>query len=131
MNKKLIFLFAFIPFLGFSWTKILKENGGFFGYKTVSYSVTGPNSILACSDPGKTNCSISNAIIQTDTIGNIISDDLINEIDNAITDKLSQENLEGSFTYLSYFIKFQYNIEQNKLEYIIYTLAEANELGIN
>ncbi len=131
MKKILIITFAFLPFLGLSWEKILKENGGFFGYKRITYHEAGPNSTLACADPGRTSCSKANALVSSTSGGSGISDDIIQAVDRIIEDKIRNENLEGSFVYSSYFVKYQFNVEQNKLEFIIYTELEAHELGLN
>jgi hypothetical protein len=117
-------------FAGFSWTKIERYNGGFFGYKTVAESTSGPNSILACSDPGKLKCKGAGLGVVLDENGVVMPIDDYTPIEDEVMARLTRENTSGSFHYGSeLYVKYSYDIDSDHLVMEIYSLYEAHTLG--
>jgi hypothetical protein len=111
----------------FAWTKIEKYNGGFFGYKTVTEDHAGGNNMLACHDPGRKSCQFASISTSGDD-GITLSQ--LDEIDRLVNTNVSNENFEGTFYYNStFYVHFSYDLDKNKLNYEIYNLTEAHDLG--
>ncbi|MCC6181214.1 MAG: hypothetical protein IT237_05215 [Bacteroidia bacterium] len=119
-----------------TYTTITKSNGGLFGYKYVDATITsngngGFNAILACSDPGMTSCKWKNAqAFETE-----LSNDELNEVEILVFEKIQNSRDEiqkGNFIYNNNFlVLYDYNLEENKLEYKILNREEAKEYGFN
>jgi hypothetical protein len=113
-----------------AWTKIVKENGGFFGYKTVTEQVTPGSSQLVCSNPGHTKCKFS-PIVTVDPDGTTLSEDQLDDIDSWVEGRLVNREASGNFLYSdAFYVKYTYDPETDKLEIEIYSLDEARDLGL-
>lgn len=120
-----------INFSVFSWTKIEKYNGGFFGYKSVAESHSGDNHMLACADPGKQNCKFAGTFGVIDQGGEEIIIDDFEPIESEVLSRITRDNTFGSFYFQSdFFIKYSYDIESDRLIIEIYSIYEATSLGL-
>lgn len=127
------FILIYLTLLSFNfkanaWIKIEKKDGGLLGYKLVSYSESGPNQLLACSDPGRQKCKFP-ALARIED-GEIIDESIIDAIDVEVTAKVKGIAVKGEYiSELGYFVKYFYDIESNSLAYEIYTIKEATSNG--
>ncbi len=119
-----------------TYTKIVKSNGGFFGYRDVASSETGngsggTNVILACADPGLRRCRMSNATNFTTT--GLLTEEDFDQIDQQVLSRLTAgtgDVVNGQFVYNSnYMVVYKYKIASNELTYEIYTRDEAIQAG--
>ena len=118
-------------FSGFSWTKIIKENGGFLGYKTVTESTSGPNTILACTDPGRTKCKGNSMGVLIESGGEIVALGDYDAIEEEVMRLLTDENTSGSFYVgTTLYVTYSYNADAGRLVMEIYSLYEAQTLGL-
>ncbi len=130
MKKIIIVIFTLMVVKGFSgngtnylyaaptWTKVVKSDGGLFGYKHVDQNTgaTSGNSTLACSDPGFNRCRFTPIDIVVGGNGNLTEEDFI-KIDALVNSSINSDNLLGELTYSSYTIKYKYNENTNKIKY--------------
>jgi hypothetical protein len=133
MKKYILLIVALISFslAGKCWTKIEKYNGGFFGYRTVSESTSGPNSILACADPGRNRCNFSTGFTVVGNNGAVVKYDDFSPIETEVMKHITRENTSGSFIYSSdLLVQYTYIIETGKLTMQIYGVYEAQSLGL-
>jgi hypothetical protein len=115
-------------FDGFCWTKIEKYNGGFFGYKVVYEEHSGPNHMLGCADPGKKSCTWAGIVSTSDGEA---TEEQLKEIDDMVLRKILSNDLEGTFYYSSnFYVHYSYNVDLDKLNFEVYNLNEAHELGL-
>lgn len=128
MRKIVLIVFVFLGTKTcFGWTKIEKYNGGFFGYKLVTESHSGPNHMLACADPGKKSCSWAGLVVSTD---GEVKEEQLKEIDDIINKNVLSERFEGTFYYGSnFYVHYSYDLDSDRLNYEVYNLKEAHELG--
>jgi hypothetical protein len=116
----------------FSYTIITKDNGGWFGFRTVTESHSGPNHQLACADPGRMKCEFGTAFGGITQGGEVINLESFEPIENMILDLLAFENsiVAGEFYFESdFFIMYSYDFNTDRLTIEIYTLHEASCLG--
>ncbi len=119
-----------------TYTKIVKSNGGFFGYRDVGSTTTGngsggTNVILACSEPGLRRCRMSSTT--NFTTNGLLSEEDYNQIDQQVVSRLAATNGDiqnGKFVYNSaYLVVYNFKISSNELTYEIYTRDEAIQAG--
>jgi hypothetical protein len=126
MKILLNLFFIILSTNAFCWIKIDKYNGGLFGYRNVTESHSGDNHMLGCADPGKNKCRFSSI----SSSGETPSLFQIEQIDIQIQDKLRNENFRGDFIFEnSYFVKYIFDYNINKLSYEIYSIQEAKNFG--
>lgn len=133
MKKQILCIAAIVLFSlsGNCWTKIEKYNGGFFGYRTIAESTSGPNSMLACADPGRNKCRFANGFTVVGNGGTIVKYDDFSTIETEVMKRVTKENTTGSFIYSSdLFVQYTYVIETGKLTMQIYGVYEAQSLGL-
>lgn len=115
-----------------TYTKIVKSNGGLFGYKYVDETSTsngsgGTNQLLACSDPGWNRCRFNS------TARGVLTDNDYDAIDQTIFDavtKSEEKKVSGQFVYNTEFlVVYYYHLSPNKLTYEIFTKDEAAAAG--
>lgn len=113
-------------------TKVTKTRGGLRGFKTVTEDIKpGVYANLACANPGTNKCLFKNPpqIIATD-----LAPGDLEMIDTQINTRVGEGNFSGSFTFTSaamntYLVIFEANADQGRIDYTIYTRAEATEQG--
>lgn len=135
---KSIFLSAIaltaFSFSGLSWTKIEKYNRGVFGYRDVTASYSGPNSMLACANPGWNACKWRNGIVTgvvTDADGTVMPIDDYQPIEDAVMSQITKENTSGAIYYGSdLYVKYSYDADTDHLVMEVYSLYEARTLGL-
>jgi hypothetical protein len=119
-----------------TYTKVIRHQGGFFGYKYINQTSTsngsgGSNVLLACSDPGSSKCKLNTS---TSMVSGNLNDDDSAAIDVIITNRVLQSNgteSSGQFIYnTDFLVVYNYEIDTDKLTYEVYTREEAIQLGL-
>ena len=113
-------------------TKVTKTKGGIRGFKTVTEDVKpGVYANLACANPGENKCmfKISPSFVVTD-----LPQTELDNIDSKINETIKGGEFNNHFTYTSetsnkYLVVFEGTPETGLIKYVIYTQAEAQELG--
>lgn len=115
-----------------TYTKIVKSDGGLFGYKYVDETTTsngsgGTNQILACSNPGWNRCRF------TSTAKSILTQTDLDQIESLVTDQVASvqdKKTEGQLVYnASYLVVYKYHLGPDDLTYEIFTKDEASAAG--
>ena len=135
---KSVFLLAIaltaFSFSGLSWVKIEKRDRGMFGYRDVTASYSGPNSMLACANPGWKACKWSNGIttgVVTDANGTVMPIDDYQPIEDAVMSHITKDNTSGAMYYGSdLYVKYSYDASDDHLIMEVYSLYEARTLGL-
>jgi hypothetical protein len=139
--KKLILcasLITFVSLPSFAWVKIVKVNGGLFGYKYITEEHTGGNHSLGCNEPGRQKCRFSQISQGRDNVNKdlallrMLNVQVLDEIEEKINGLIkSGSSLNGNFRGINnIYVKYDYDAESNILSMEIYSEEEATELGL-
>jgi len=83
--------------------------------------------MLGCYDPGKKSCTWAGIVSTSDGEATEVQ---LKEIDDLVLKKVLNNYLEGSFYYGSnFYVHYLYNVDEDKLNFEVYNLNEAHELG--
>ena len=140
MKKIILFVFAFIAIKSIAnngdtrllaaptWTKVVKENGGIFGYKYVNQDPPNPsgNQSLLCATPGWHRCRFNSTaiVVGGGTVG-LTSEDF-EAIDAKVMSSITETEPSGILVYNAYTVKYKYNVNSNKIKYKIFNQDEVN-----
>lgn len=108
-----------------------KSGGGLFGYKFVTTTEWPEENkiIVACADPGLTRCK--SALAYTLPNGSVITPEMLENIDIAVTAQLTPEHTSGSLVYNSaLYVRYSYNVDEDNLQVEVYTIDGAREEGL-
>lgn len=116
----------------FSYVIVKKDRWRLFGYKQVHQTNGNDGSItLLCNDGGWTRCAPVARVINNDDDKTEISVETMEKIDEVVMKSVTEDNTTGKLIFdNAFFVTYEYNVHQDKLVYIIYTLAEAKKKGI-
>lgn len=132
MKKILLGLFV----LGLSYTassqiNITESNKGRFGYKHVDQVLDEENGTMSlnCYDPGFSNCQIILPMVVDD--GLVFTNDQYISLGELVYDKITNGSNSGRIVFeTNYLVSFSYSEQNDRLIYNIYSLAQAQELGL-
>ena len=108
-----------------------RDHGGLFGYKYVTTTKGSNGDIhVDCTEPGMTRCRP--AFMDAVTPGGpILTEEIFDSIDAAVNTAINSGNLNGQLIFNStFFVTYTYDAATDQLIVNIYSIAEAQALGL-
>lgn len=135
MKKKTI-LFCIALFSGMAMNAtvfVTQSHGNWWGFRYVMETYDNANYMLSCRGYGWLKCKfhVLNPEIRSQAGFGNLTDESLDIIDATVIKSVTETNTSGKFVYNSEFVvKYSYDKDADKLDYTIYSWAEAKAAGL-
>lgn len=134
MKKTMLFCIALFSGMAMNAEVfVTQSHGNWWGFKYVQETYDNANYMLTCQGYGWNRCRfhlLCPEITAQPGYGNL-TEAALNTIDETVIKNVTESNTSGKFIYNSEFVVvYNYDIDNDKLDYTIYSLEEAKTAGL-